>query len=64
MTDKPDRLVDLADILDRTGLCRATIYKLIQHGKFPRPVKIGTRSKWRSSEFDRWFDGLTTGTAA
>ena len=64
MNDKPDRLIDLTDIMERTGLGRSTIYKLISKGDFPRQIKVGKCTKWRESDFNRWIDGLSPGDAA
>ena len=41
----------------RTGLSRSTLYKLIQEGKFPKPVSLGARSVgWNSLHIDRWVE--------
>lgn len=46
----------------RTGLSRSEIYRRVQSGDFPRPVKLGERaSAWNSAEVDRW---ITTRIAA
>jgi len=38
-----------------TGMGRATIYKRISEGTFPKPVKIGKRSvRWIESEVSEW----------
>lgn len=40
-----------------TGLSRSTIYRLIQEGKFPAPIKIGERaSGWKQSTIEAWID--------
>jgi prophage regulatory protein len=42
-----------------SGLSRATIYRLIKSGKFPRPLSIGTGSvRWRQSEVIAWQQSL------
>jgi len=42
-----------------SGLSRATIYRLIKTGKFPRPLSIGTGSvRWRQSEVIAWQQSL------
>ena len=44
MTDQPpDRILRLNAVLDRTGLSRATLYRKIQDGTFPKQVRIATR---------------------
>ncbi|AYE84842.1 helix-turn-helix transcriptional regulator [Sulfitobacter sp. D7] len=39
------------DIMILTGLGRSTIYRRIEDGTLPGPVKIGHRSLWRRDEF-------------
>lgn len=41
---------------DMLGLSRSTIYRMMQDGEFPRPVKIGRRAVgWSSEEIERWI---------
>ncbi|EOV9068437.1 TPA: helix-turn-helix transcriptional regulator [Morganella morganii] len=48
-------LIRLPTVLQRTGLCKAWIYKLMAADKFPQSVKIGTRSiAFVESEVDAW----------
>ena len=38
------------------GLSRSTIYRMMQDGEFPRPVKIGRRAVgWSSEEIESWI---------
>lgn len=54
-TDTPDRILRLNAVLDRTGLSRATLYRKVQAGTFPRQVKIATRcAGWRESAVNDW----------
>ena len=47
--DTPDRILRLNAVLDRTGLSRATLYRKVQTGTFPKQVRIATRcTGWRS----------------
>jgi prophage regulatory protein len=42
-----------------SGFSRATIYRLIKSGKFPRPLSIDTGSvRWRQSEVIAWQQSL------
>lgn len=51
----PDRFLRLPAVLWRTGLSRATLYRKIAAGTFPRQVKIGERCcGWRESEVTAW----------
>ena len=64
----PNTAQQLADFLLRrkeveriAGISRASIYRLIKAGKFPRPVSIGTGSvRWKQSDVIAWQQSLTT----
>ena len=44
-----------------SGLSRATIYRLIKSGKFPRPLSLGTGSvRWRQSDVIAWQQSLSS----
>lgn len=49
-----DQFVDMAFMTRFTGLTDKWFYKLIQEGKFPRPVKFGRSSRWLQSELEAW----------
>lgn len=52
----PDRYLRLDAIVDRTGLSRATIYRQIGSGNFPRQHKLAKRCcGWRESEINAWM---------
>ena len=56
LNDQGDKLVDLAEVLDRTGLSRSTVYNYIKAGLFPRQRKLGLRRVgWLASELDAWI---------
>ena len=57
MTDeKPDRILRLNNVLDRTGLSRATLYRKVENGTFPRQVRIAARCVgWRESAISDWM---------
>jgi len=51
-----DRILRLNAVLDRTGLSRATLYRKIQNGTFPRQVRIAARcTGWRESAVSEWM---------
>lgn len=57
--NQPTRLVRLPEVLQRTGYGKAWIYRLISEGRFPAPVKIGTRAvAFIESEIDEWIDAV------
>lgn len=46
----------LPQVLARTGLSRAGLYRLIAAGHFPRPVRLTERSSaWPSAEVDEFI---------
>ncbi|CCW29911.1 putative phage-related protein [Xenorhabdus nematophila F1] len=50
-----ESLIRLPEVQRRTGYSKAWIYKLIEEDKFPKQVKIGTRSiAFVESEIDNW----------
>lgn len=49
------RALNLAQVLERTGMGRTFIYTAIQDGSFPRPAKIGRRSLWSEDAIDAWL---------
>ena len=50
-----DKMVDMAFIVNFTGMTDKWFYKLIQEGKFPKPIKMGRSSRWLESEVVMWF---------
>jgi len=53
--DTPRRFLRLPAVIERVGKSRTAIYRDIQGGLFPAPVRIGARAvAWDSTEIDRW----------
>lgn len=51
------RLIRISEVIDKTGYCRAWIYRLIKNNEFPEPIKIGPRSiAFVEKEIDEWID--------
>ncbi|EKN4177081.1 TPA: AlpA family phage regulatory protein [Yersinia enterocolitica] len=50
-----DKMVDMAFIVNFTGMSDKWFYKLIQDSKFPTPIKMGRSSRWLESEVVNWF---------
>jgi prophage regulatory protein len=43
-------------VLERTGLSRSTLYRKIQHGTFPKQMRIAARcAGWRESAVNTWL---------
>ena len=51
-----DQMVDMAFIVRFTKMTDKWIYKLIQEGKFPKPIKLGRSSRWFESEVITWLN--------
>lgn len=50
-------LLRLPEVIQRTGLRRATVYREIALGRFPRPVKPTERTAaWPDDEIDEWIN--------
>ena len=46
----------MQSVLDRTGLSRATLYRQISEGSFPRQLQLTRRCvAWRESEIESWM---------
>jgi len=55
-----ERLLRLDHVMSRVGLGRSTIYRRINQGTFPAPVKLGHRAvAWRESDINRWIHQRT-----
>ncbi|HEX7783170.1 MAG TPA: AlpA family transcriptional regulator [Sphingobium sp.] len=51
----PDRFLRIDTVLHRTGLSRATLYRKVQQGTFPRQIKLAERCVgWRESAIADW----------
>lgn len=58
-TTSPDRLIPITGVIDLTSFSKATIYRKVADGTFPRPLKIGkSRVAWRESDIVAWIAGL------
>jgi prophage regulatory protein len=53
---KPERILRLKVVLERTGLSRSTLYRKVQEGTFPKQVRIAARcAGWRESAVEAWL---------
>jgi prophage regulatory protein len=48
------RLIPLEEVMARCGMGRTAIYARIKAATFPAPAKVGSSSRWVSTEVDRW----------
>ena len=50
-----DEFIDMKFITRLTGLSDKWLYKLIQEGVFPKPIKMGRASRWLKSDLEEWL---------
>lgn len=53
--DEP-RLLPLNEVLRRVPICKTTLYAMLDKGVFPKPVKVGQRTFWSSTQITKWID--------
>jgi prophage regulatory protein len=51
-----ERLIRIGDLIEITGLSRTTIYREIQNGRFPVPIRIGASVRWPMSEISQFIE--------
>ena len=52
-----DRLLRRRQVEEITGMSRSSIYKMMQDGEFPRPVRIGPAAvRWKASDITAWVE--------
>ena len=50
------RVLRLHEVLERVGLSKSTLWRYINEGDFPKPIKLGPRaSGWIEEEVDDWI---------
>jgi prophage regulatory protein len=54
----------LPTVVAQTGLSKSEIYRRINIGTFPKPLKLGSRAvAWPAAEIDAWVKSLILGAA-
>ena len=55
-----EKIIRLPTVLARTGLSRATVYRKIDEGTFPRQIKLGIHGVgWHESAINCWVANPT-----
>jgi prophage regulatory protein len=50
------KILRIHDVCVHTGLSRTAMYRLIRHGRFPKPIRLTTRtSGWVADEVSAWL---------
>lgn len=58
-TAEPVLLLNALETAKALGICRRTLEREIQRGRFPRPVKIGSASRWPLADVSSYVATLT-----
>lgn len=57
MINQTQRLLRPPEVLGRTALSRATVYRLIARGSFPKPAHVTpSAARWLDTEISSWID--------
>lgn len=58
----PPRFLRLPTVIERTGLGRDSVFRLIKRGQFPKQHKISDRaSAWLESDVSAWIESRASG---
>lgn len=58
-----DRLMRRQKVEELIGLSRASIYRLIDKGEFPRPVRVSPKAvRWKESDVTAWIQSRPEAT--
>jgi prophage regulatory protein len=53
-------LMRLPEVMEMTGMSKATIYRYMRSGTFPKNVCLGERAvAWRGGDISEWISSLT-----
>lgn len=55
-SQKPQRFLNIKEVIDRVKLSKATIYNRIAAGEFPKQISLGgKRVAWLENDIDNWI---------
>ena len=50
-------ILRLPEVLELTKISKSTLYRFMQSGDFPRPIRLGQRARaWRKAEILKWIE--------
>ena len=50
------QMLNLVEVTDRLKITRTTVYRWIESGKFPKPIKLSeTTNRWLLSDIEKWI---------
>ena len=57
----PDKLIPVSTLVEMLQRSRASIYRDIASGEFPKPLKLGSSSRWLVSEIAAYIEACSKG---
>ena len=58
-----DRLLRMAEVEATIGKKKSWIYEELRLGRFPKPVKLGSSTRWPESRIQKYIEDLMDETA-
>jgi prophage regulatory protein len=49
------RALTITDVTSKIGGGRTFVYRAMQEGSFPKPIRVGRRSSWLDHEVEAWM---------
>jgi len=60
-----NRLIDVKEVCALTGSCRSWVHEMTTAGRFPQPIRLGTRyTRWKANDVYAWIADPTRWTPA
>lgn len=50
-----EKLISVRAVCEQLAISRPTLYKLVNRGELPKPVKIGAASRWPQSQITNFI---------
>lgn len=52
-------MLKIEDVVEKTSLGKSTLEKMIENGEFPKPLKLGPRTRrWHAEDINKWINDL------
>ena len=51
----PRRLLDVQEVANLLGCSDRHVYRMVDKGRMPKPVKLGSLNRWPTKAIDEWI---------
>lgn len=58
------KMLRLPEVLERVGLSRSMVYKMMSEDRFPQVVKISKASRWTEQSIEDWLQARIQASSA